>query len=174
MSLEYYDELPIDKVLSRGKHSDGVYLLQNKIIKKVYNPNDSDQMQYFETEIKNLTYLKENGCTFIPQIIAINKLNGTIYMTYCGLSIDMLGAFVYDKYVEEINNKLDILKKYGMILYTKAQSNYHQIINPKHICLLNNCIYFINFGSPLWSINSIKEPKIDNIKSQVIIDNYSP
>jgi hypothetical protein len=168
MSLEYFDGIPIDKVLSKGKHSDGVYLLKNKIIKKVYNPYIVNHSEYFENEVKNLTYLKSINCAFVPQILAINKSTNTIYMTYCGLSIDILGAFIYDRYIDEINKKVDILKRYGMVLYNKVQDKYRMTINPKHICLLDNCIYFINFGSPLWSIK-----EFDNAsQNPIIIDNY--
>jgi serine/threonine protein phosphatase PrpC len=46
----------------------------------------------FENEVRVLRYLKERGCTFVPQLLEVDEANLGIVTTNCGTRVDQLGA----------------------------------------------------------------------------------
>ena len=150
-----YENLSYSKVLKKDGESRYVYLLENGVIKKKYNNRNKKDLAKFENEIKTLNKLRD--CPFVPKILALDIEQLIIYMDNCGYSLDLLDPSIYKNKLHEINTKMRMLEeKWGLVKYKKITN--HGINNPytdsnnlcKNICLKDNRIFIVGFGSTSW------------------------
>lgn len=150
--LVYLSKLKVIHRFSNGNiYSSGVYLLENFIVaKKLYN--NMNGYIFWKNEINALKRVL--GFRYFPQIVAVDKSNLIIYMTYCGpnMTNHLDQPIDKNKQINEIKNIL-----------VKKQLNPNDIL-PRNVCILNNTIKIIDFGLSnirysdiIKSINKLKQ-----------------
>lgn len=83
--VELYRGLSTVRFFGGGLQSKDVRLLSGgRVVAKSFNASDEKQINLFRREVKN--YEAAQGCSFVPTILAIDRTDRVIYMTYCGES----------------------------------------------------------------------------------------
>lgn len=83
--LGLYRSLHTVKFLTGGLQSKEVRLLSgNKIVAKCFDPQNEKHVAAFKTEVQNYEALQ--GCSFVPEVLVIDREKLIIYMRYCGES----------------------------------------------------------------------------------------
>ena len=113
-------------------YSKSVELLDNYVVKKTLKYNYLG-VQLFKNELNALAKL--SNYPHFPKLIAYDIKHLTIYMTYCGVQITKKN--IPNNWKEQINKIKTILEK------LRVNSNDMLIRNT---CVLNDIIYFIDFG----------------------------
>ena len=152
------------KKLKTGGKSQFVYLLENqigaKLIKKKYSESDPVHLQHFKNEVRILNKLKV--CPFVPKIKKLKREKKTIYMNYCGDSLELLKkedkitkseSFKYRKQIKRLMKELD--EKWGVTRVVDGEKTYK--VNFNNVCRdENGNLYLIDFGSLYWTISGKK------------------
>jgi len=132
LTIYDYNNMKVVKKLTNSYDSD-VYLLTNNIVKKVYNKKNGTARKQFDNEV--LTYLYLRKCNFVPNILAYDSRNLSIYTRY-----------IYgkpkknEKTIEMLNMRLNILSnKWGI----KRITHYHW----SNVIGTNDNIVLIDFGT---------------------------
>lgn len=133
------------KVLSRV--SAGVYCLKNQVIWKILPKNPQGYILW-KNELKALTKLQ--GCPHFPVLIAFDPKTLSLYMNYCGPSLEDLKhgpskpsrvsisqTLIRHNWMKQWRNIKRTLKKTGIVPA--------DILN-RNICIKNGVIHIIDFG----------------------------
>ena len=142
MSLEYYQKLKVVKKFEDGCKSNGAYLLEEEVVKKVYDSHNPIHVKRFLIEIDNLRYLKK--CSFVPKILAIDKKKCTFYMNYCGKK-----PLETEENLEKTRKLLEELHKKWKIVRKSVKSPKYKVAL-ENTAIMDDKMYIIDFGSSNW------------------------
>ena len=144
INLKYFKIIDNDKGFTSNIE---IYEYNNmKIVKKIYKSCDKNSNWYvddsfieesFNNELVSLYILKDEE--FFPKLIAYDRKQLYIIMTYCGDKIAAVSKDIIPiNWKYQLYNILYILKKYNL---------YHNDITERNICILNDRLYLIDFGN---------------------------
>lgn len=145
---KYYLGLTVAKVLKVSGKSKYVYLMSDGCIKKRYDSTRPDHEEHFHHEVRILRHLEK--WSYSPKILWINHKKRTIYMTYCGPN---------PKPSAKLTRSLSLLmaelrEKWGLTrLNDRGTVTDH--IDARNLCVMDDLLYIIDFGSPLWVLKDI-------------------
>lgn len=148
-------KLPVIKELKRGGKSKYVQLLEGGIIRKKYDRNRPNHKEHFQHEVDILKYMAPSG--YVPAIISVDPENFTIYMTYCGITPDDRPE-TYEKLAKLMK---DARENWGLYRYEPTDeeqgfTNYVDKVELKNVCISDNKLYLIDFGSEKWVLRKDK------------------
>lgn len=144
MNIDGLKRLKVIKKFEYGIHAEGVYLLEGKIVKKVY-PRTARSQRYFNKEIEMMEHLQD--CKNVAKLIAYDAEQLTLYMTYCGKMPEKTPENL--KKIRIAAEKLH--KKWGLVRHNPdGKITYNIFI--KNTGMMQGKIYFFDLASSAWSI----------------------
>lgn len=102
------------KQFSGGRQSKRVTLLSGQqVVAKEFDSRNSKQVKGFRREVRNMKHVQ--GCSFVPQLLAVDKKNRVIYTSYAGERPDKytneLKSQVRDR-ISQLRNKYHLTRKF--------------------------------------------------------------
>mgnify|MGYP003528724151 CR=1 FL=1 len=151
MNLKELKRLKTIREIKKGGKSKYVILLEGNVIKKKYDKTKPEHIKHFEHEVIILNHLKAQGAVEIPNIIATDKEDLTIYMDFCGDNPQDTAV---------LQQNLAVLMKkfrdiYGLYRYEIVNGNKILVdkIGLHNVCEKDGKLFLIDFGSNLWVLN---------------------
>lgn len=140
-----YDNLKIVQKFGGRHNSEYVYLLENNVIKKKYNPRIPQQVDHFNREIRILNHLKDYK--YVTKLLKVDYDNMIMYQSYCGPRPART-----PQNLEKIRQRAKELDHvYGVVRREFDGSKVRQIYMG-NTGIINKEIYFFDFGGVKWHI----------------------
>jgi hypothetical protein len=150
--------LKVITIFGKHNHAKYVALLEGGIVKKIYNDTPTNR-DHFKREVKFLTYLK--NYKYVSRLVHADKASLTLYVTYCGTTPPNT-----PEYLEKIRKRARHLHKtMGFVRREVDGSIVHNIFR-HNTGILNNKIYFFDFGGEKWHIEPIPNKKLSDNSSK--------
>ena len=144
MNCEGLKKLKVLRKFEYGIHAAGVYLLEGKIVKKVY-PSDERSKKYFNKEIEMMEHLQD--CKNVAKLIAYDRDELTLYMTYCGKTPEKT-----PENLQKIRIAAEKLhKKWGVVRHDPDGKVTYDIFI-KNTGIIDGKIYFFDLASSAWKL----------------------
>jgi len=141
----YFLDLKTAKVLKVDGKSKYVNLMSDGCIKKRYDSTIADHEEHFRREVRILRHLAR--WPHSPRILWINRKKRTIYMTNCGPN---------PKQSPQLKGRLAAMMQELREEWSLCRRNYKgQVVNHidiHNLCIKDDQLYIIDFGSPLWEL----------------------
>ena len=133
----------IIKRFERGHKSAGAYLLENGVVKKVYDLGKSSHKRRFEIEVSHLRHLQR--CSFVPKLLSVDENKGEIYMTYCGTTPERTKSNILEnrRLVKKLYKRWNLGRFSGKgkpVFKTSLQNT----------AVMDGKMYLLDFGSSNW------------------------